>query len=240
MDVDMKDIRSSEVVLERETHTYRLSGRPDLDFVSCTEFIDRFFEPFHAEEIAARLVQSSPRYRGMSVTAVLGEWQQAADDGSRVHHEIERALSHGECPRSSRALAALDWLEQALPRALHEYLPERIIYSEALGIAGTADLIAREHETGACVLLDWKTNKKITRRPYAGKQGIRGPARQLDDCHVVRYGLQLSLYHYILETEYGIDPRRQLLVHLGGSGVDPIPCDYARDAILEMIEFERR
>jgi hypothetical protein len=225
--------------LDAESHTYRLAGRPGLEFVSCTEFIDRFFGPFRAREIANRLVEQSPKYRGRTVQSILDEWQQAAADGSRAHAEIEQALTSDRQPRSARAGHALTWLGEALPASHYEYLPERIVYSERLGLAGTVDLIARDRATGNSVLVDWKTNKKITREPFGGKQGIRGPARQLDDCHVVRYGLQLSLYHYLLETEYGIDPGKQLLVHLGRWGAEPIPCAYSRDTIEAMLEFEQ-
>jgi len=234
-----KDIDAREMALDETTHTYRLSREPGLEFVSCTEFIGRFFESFDGPEIAARLVASSPRYRGRTVQSILDEWQQAADDGSRVHAEIEQSLTSERDALSDRASHAVAWLKEALPAARYDYLPERIVYSEELRIAGTVDLVARERDSGDCVLVDWKTNKKITREPFRGKRGIRGPARQLDDCHVVRYGLQLSLYHYLLETEYGIDPGKQLLVHLGPWGAEPIACAYARETVAELLEFEK-
>ncbi len=230
---------SDEITLEPLTHTYRLARRPELEFTSCTQFVGSFFEPFEDRRIAERLVRSSPRYRGRTVEQILAEWKRAGDEGTRIHEEIECALTDGTPPATDRSRRALDWLEATFSTERWEYFPERIVYSEALGLAGTTDLLLRHRRNAAWVVLDWKTNRAITRNGYAGKRGIRGPARALDDCHLVKYGLQLSLYGYLLETCYGIEPRRLAMVHLAPGGPEPIPVDNARRKILELLAHEK-
>jgi hypothetical protein len=231
------ELLAEEMTLDRETHTYRLRRSPETSFQSCTQFVGQFFEPFIGEEVAERLVATSPRYRDRTVASLLTEWQQAADEGTRIHAEIEQAIETGETPPTPRAREALRWLEDQLPRTRFEYFVERIVFSQPLGIAGTIDLLARDRSSGEWVLIDWKTNKKITRRSYAGKCGILGPATELEDSHVVKYGMQLSLYRYLLETHYAIVPRQQMIVHLGRQMIESIPLPYAKPQLQQMLAY---
>jgi ATP-dependent exoDNAse (exonuclease V) beta subunit len=239
------DLLAEEMTLEEETHTYRLLRSPETEFQSCTEFVGQFFEPFVGETVAAKLVHTIPRYKDRTIESLLAEWKQAADQGTLVHAQIEEALLSGNAPLDRRALKALAWLEGHLPRNEYEYFVERIVFSESLGIAGTIDLLARHRISGEWTLVDWKTNKRINHTAYNGKCGILGPAKQLEDCHTVKYGLQLTLYRYILETQYSITPRKQMIVHLGYDQKEsvpqatarPIPLDYLKPQLLELLRF---
>ncbi len=235
-----KSITHQDIALEVETHTYRLASNPKMTFTSCTEFVESFFEPFDAQAVAERLVATNAKYRDYTVESLLAEWKQAADDGTRVHSEMEEGILTNKFPQTRKGKQGFEWLAANLSSKRYDLFPEVIVYSEQLGLAGTIDLLARDKTTGIYLLVDWKTNKRINRKPFGNKRGVKGPAVDLDDCHTVKYGLQLSLYHYILETEYGIDPTRQAIVHLSDWEVNPIRCPYVKDKVQELLEYSER
>jgi ATP-dependent exoDNAse (exonuclease V) beta subunit len=133
---------------------------------------------------------------------------------------------------------ALEWLrfKNIIQK---EMLPEFILYSKELGIAGTIDLLVKNID-GSYDIYDWKTSKKIEMNPYRGKCGILGPALTVGDCNFNHYSLQLSLYRYILETYYGIRIRYTVLYHLNGVHVVPYRTDYLKQAIEDMLEFSSK
>ena len=239
------DLLARQMTLEAESHTYRLLRSPETEFQSCTQFVGQFFEPFVGKTVAQKLIANIPRYRDRSIESLLAEWKQAADQGTFVHAEIEKAILTGEASGDRRATAALHWLQHALPAEEYEYFVERIVFSESIGIAGTIDLLARHRVNGEWTLVDWKTNKRINDRAYNGKCGVLGPATKFEDCHTVKYGLQLSLYRHILETQYAIEPSKQMIVHLSYDKKEsapqatarPIPLDYKKPQLLEMLRF---
>ena len=234
----MHDIIPEEVVLDEESHTYTLLADPDVELRSCTEFVDGFFERFDGPAVARKLVSRVPKYRSRTVPSLLAEWERAGQDGTDTHEEIAGHLRSSDEVTLPRARSALAWLEREYPAAEYEYLTERSICAPDLALAGTVDLLARHRETGEFVLIDWKTNKKIDRTPYNDKRGIRGPARRLGDCRRVKYGLQLSLYRYILESRHGIELSEQLLVHLTGEGAESIPSRYLKGDVVALLRHD--
>ena len=131
------------------------------------------------------------------------------------------------------------WLNRQLPPANFDYYPELVVFSESIRVAGTLDLLAvNRHDPSDIALVDWKTNRKIKRTPFKGKRGIRGPGKRLGDCHLVKYGLQLSLYRYLLELDYGVSVRRNLLAHLGPGFVDAIQCNHDGASVQAMLKHD--
>ena len=63
----MNKILENNIVLNKDTHEYRLLSEPELTFTSVTTFVDSFFEGFDSLKIATNLVQNHPRYAGYTV-----------------------------------------------------------------------------------------------------------------------------------------------------------------------------
>ena len=76
--------------------------------------------------------------------------------------------------------------------------------AKELAIAGTIDVLMKNKNSGEYVLIDWKTSKRIDKKSFKGKKGIRKESSQIEDSKYNHYALQLSLYRYILEKYYGI------------------------------------
>lgn len=237
--MQFKTLSDSNIALDKETHTYYLHSNKEVNFRSCTEFVGSFFEKFDSHGVATNLVANNKKYQHKTVEEVLAEWKAAADEGSEVHEQIERHILDDVHSPHIKAQHAVDWLQARMPRSRYDLHTEVMVYSEALGLAGTIDLLAYDRERNRYFLVDWKTNKRITYNSFQRKKGIRGPTQSLDDCHVVKYGLQLSLYQYILQTEYNIQVEKQALVHLTKKQAKAIPCYYAKNTIQAMLDFDR-
>jgi hypothetical protein len=74
-------------------------------------------------------------------------------------------------------------------------------------IAGTIDFV--DYQDGEYIIYDWKRTDKIIDNGMpikADKYGGHGkfPLEHLDNSPYYHYALQLSLYKYILEKNYGI------------------------------------
>jgi hypothetical protein len=79
------------------------------------------------------------------------------------------------------------------------------VFHVGLSLAGQADLICREGEHGDFIIVDWKRTKDLDPNATAFKsKRLRAPLAHLQDTKYSHYCLQLNLYRYIMETEYGM------------------------------------
>lgn len=245
----MPDVRSLPIVaihpvhgaplyFDQPTHRYHCGPRPDWDpgaycsdpveLVSVTRFVKHYFPEFDAPTIAARVAARD----GRPVAEVLQEWEAtgaaACLIGTRVHAIAEDAMC-GRTPRHApesdreRTLMGAAWqCVQDLRAAGWQLLAaEQPVFSDRLGLAGTIDLSARDPD-GRLVILDWKTNETIDATAKYGGKGL-GPCAGLDDCHLIRYALQLQTYAAILQLDrWAAEPVGVLLLHVTPAGVVPV------------------
>ena len=258
----MKCIRDFNAVeLIEETHTYKVRNFPHLRFSSATSFVERHFKPFNSEVIAANLLQY-PKYEDRTVPDILEEWAGLAQEGTYVHNVLEAYAPHdadketlkaeqiveslklGASNKHLKAVHGMNYLDYILKPHYELFLEVRL-YSERYQICGTADLLIHDPETGLWALVDWKTNRKINKSafeyPY---KGSARPTRYLTDCNFEHYTLQLTLYRYLLETEYGIKIDSNRIVHLRPKptkmyplGVQEYVLDYYYHELHRMLEY---
>jgi ATP-dependent exoDNAse (exonuclease V) beta subunit len=223
----LRPLRDESLVFDEEAHSY-IKG--EQVFTSVTQWIKSFnppFKPFDADVWAPR----SAAKRGITVEEMLAEWQAKGDaasaKGTKVHNEIERYILTGAPVEEPLAMFGLAHLNKrrGLP------LPEVRVYSEELGIAGTIDGVY-EYANGNVDLIDWKTNSKLEGGQTYGLEDYK----MLPDTKLMMYFLQLSLYGYILEKEYGRKVKTLKIVHLTLDGAEEIEVPYLKGLIEEMIE----
>jgi hypothetical protein len=79
--------------------------------------------------------------------------------------------------------------------------PEHLVYLKSVGLCGQADVV--EIVDGYININDYKTNKEIKEKGYTNWEGITSkmfkPVNHLDDCNLMHYSLQLSIYAYIIK-----------------------------------------
>ena len=77
-----------------------------------------------------------------------------------------------------------------------------------LCLAGQSDLLCKD-TYGKLIIIDWKRSREIKyTNPY---RTLKEPLEHMDDTNYSLYSLQLNMYAYILETEYGVEVSRLLL-----------------------------
>jgi ATP-dependent exoDNAse (exonuclease V) beta subunit len=235
----LNNIFERGLILDPITHEYTLAHKPGTTFTSTTSFISQFFEKFDEIAIATKLCATHPDYIYSTVADVLAKWRQQTQDGTDTHAELEQYLINGTPPKIEKACKGAEWLTRRNWNRKNLFI-EIGIYSEAFGISGTVDIILRDDKNDTYYLYDWKTNKKLDFKGFNGRRGLLPPTSHLEDCHYTKYTLQLSMYRFILEQEYGITVSGQSLLHL-----TPIECleyktSYLRDEIAAMLSYANR
>lgn len=229
-------INSHLITLDIENHRYILTEDPQVGFISCTTLVSQFFSEFNALKIATKLTNSHPKYKHRTPADLMSEWDDARDEGTFAHKEIEEYITKGKKPVMPKSKAGVEWLNKHIDLSGEVY-PELIVFSEELGIAGTVDLLVYNTRTDKYDIYDWKTNKSIDEEAWGGKCGTKPPTYDLPDCNFYHYSLQLSLYKYLLENYHDVEIGDLTLLHLKKNGVTPYDCEYLEDTVLDILEY---
>lgn len=175
-----------------EEHKYNVE---DVKLKSVTTVIKDFTEPFDADRIAGYVAKS----RKISKAEVLAEWEAkriaACNKGNRVHDFGENYT--GRCKPTDGYEEAVVAFWKSLPSHIHPFINELKMYSKESGIAGTADIILYNSNTGKFIIADYKTNIDLFKN-YKNKKML-APFGTLLDNPFNKYQLQLSFYQYLFE-----------------------------------------
>ncbi len=215
--------RDALLKFEPETHTYTCNGQV---FKSVTTLINEYFEQFDADYWAAKKAPSM----GMTPQQVKDMWarkgEEARNLGTQMHEKIER--HYLGLPNTSDDTYRL--FEQfAQSHTLCPYRTEWAIYDEDSRIAGTLDFL--DYQNGVFTIYDWKRSNKILNCGVPdkvnnwGKRAFR-PISHIHDTTYWHYALQLSVYRYFLEKNYGI--------HVSANRLAIFHPDYNRPYVVEV------
>ncbi len=231
-------LKKRKIKFYEKSHIYKVKKRK---FTSVTTFTHNFFEPFKAKEIARKLSKfPQNRVSKKGVRYFLKEWKQAAQHGTLVHKEIEDyILTQKQVEVNSKSTQGIHYLIKFL-----DGLKDPVIHTEVQvycdeGIAGTVDVVVEHLVKGkrVCSVLDWKTNKRISKVGYMGKKGIHPLTTSLEDSHIVKYGIQLSFYGWILEKYYDCKVVDLRIVHLREKSVTEYMLDFDKKLINKMVKI---
>jgi len=91
---------------------------------------------------------------------------------------------------------------------------------------------------GSIVVVDWKRSKDV--RFENDYRSLKHPFGHLPDTSGWRYSIQLNLYRYILESEYGYSVSSMFLavVHPEQDGPRLIACPRMVSEIAALVEYE--
>jgi len=209
---------------DKHIYTVKETGRR---LTSVTSIIKRYTPPFDAPTMAQQMVdKKKPKYAGMTADEIQIQWKEKAElssrEGTSLHDYLELwpvTKGHGFHPPTYRVLMMTKQVDKLFPKLLERFRiveAEKIIFSPTMGLAGQADLIMADDAAQQGIILDWKSNEKIT--DEAGAFGnMLPPLEYLTDADTVKYGLQLALYEKMLVDE-GFYPEfngyRKSLIHI--------------------------
>jgi len=237
-----------EIEFFEDTHKYlsTIAGK-EIEYISGTTFLGKFFKPFDADGSIARRCAARD---GLTVEEVKSKWAKAGKDactlGTKIHEcceDVELGRPIRNTPNNERERRMIE-NATAMAKKFYDSLDiigvEKIVFSPSLKIAGTIDLLARSRKDGTYIIGDWKTNKSIELEDKWGNFALR-PIEHIQDCSGTHYGLQLSLYEYLLRREKYV-PReakfKRILGHVTEEKTEIIPLpDYSIEIRDMMIAY---
>lgn len=217
------------LIFKPEKHQYISLGEENIEWTSVTSFISNFKQPFDAETIASKVAKSKKsKWYGMTPTEIKEAWKseakRATDLGTWYHNQRENDICGLlTIEREGVEIPIFPPIEQdgiklAPEQKLKEGVyPEHLVYLKSAGLCGQSDLV--EVVNSKVNITDYKTNKEIKTEGYVNwegkKQMMSPPLSHLDDCHLMHYALQLSLYLYIiLKHNPRLSPGKLIIHHI--------------------------
>ena len=116
--------------------------------------------------------------------------------------------------------------DYAVPNGIVVYNTEKEIYSVEADMGGSVDAILYDTVNDMYIILDFKRSDKLKTDMHNSFQGrMLPPLSHLDDCRGASYSLQLGIYQYVLEKEYGLNVSDRILlsIHPGAPFVTSVP-----------------
>ena len=229
-----KNPRDSKICFDCDSHTYTFNGTV---FKSVTTIVDECFEKFDADYWARKKAPSL----GMTPQAVKDMWDQKGEEarnlGTQMHEKIERYYMG--FPNSSDETYNLfcQFTEQY---KLSPYRTEWAIYDEDSHVAGTLDFL--NYQDGIFTIYDWKRSNKVIKNGQPEKvsrwrkHALR-PISHIHDTTYWHYALQVSIYRYILEKNYGIKVASSYLAVFHPDYNQPYVVDvpYMKDEVITVL-----
>lgn len=228
--------RSQRIRFDSENHVYYVDGVRVAKSVS--KYASSLWPSFDGLRIASRCgAEKRLQWTGNSKCTdaeLCKAWAEngnaAAVAGTRLHAEIERFFVAGENPDLCPDIA--EWMRARFPRDVVTTFPELIIagplFEAGPIVAGTIDLLcydSRETPGNEWSIYDWKRGLVSTTGGELDSLGIgvRGSKHRI-------YSVQLELYSRILRLSYGIEVKKQFIVHTL-EGCEPTVIEPVPDAV---------
>lgn len=219
------------LVFEPQSHSYTSIDKADnTSWTSVTTLIGHLKQPFDAKKVAEKSSKSKKgKWAGMSVEKIQKAWKDEADRacnlGNWYHDQREADITACDTiVRYGKELPVIRPLfnEQGHKVAPSQKLidgiyPEHMVYLRSAGICGQSDLI--EVANGVVNVGDYKTNKEIKSESFVNWEGVsqkmNKPVSHLDDCNLLHYTLQLSIYMFmILKHNPNLKPGSLTIHHI--------------------------
>lgn len=218
-----KHERDQHIRFQEEGHIYYVKGAAG--YTSVTTFVHNFSKPFDQDAVIAKILkkENKGQYEGMNAWDIKRMWREngrsARVMGTAMHLAIETYFNHfmkdgrEAVDASDYCIGGSMWdgldAEAAQFKAFTEghynkitpYRLEWCIYDQELKITGSIDAVFK-NENGGYDILDWKRSKEIKK---SGFNFLQHPVLDaIPDSNFWLYSLQLNLYKFILEKNYGL------------------------------------
>lgn len=209
--------RERRLAFDAAEHVYRVDGH--VVPRSVTELVKAYSTEFDALRAASAMLASKwarPTDGSDEATASA----EAIVAGWAAHGEVQRArgqLLHFQADQLLQGRPVLEpWSPELTQLAairrnvvegslgLRPFRTEVALCHMGLRLAGQIDFLAADAQ-GKLAIFDWKRSKEL--RLDCRFRSLKPPLEHLPDTNYWKYCLQLSLYAYMLESEYDLDVR---------------------------------
>jgi hypothetical protein len=196
-----------------DSHSYQsVTESEAIEWVSVTSLVGQFKPAFDPKTMSSKSSKNKKsKWYGMSPEEIQQVWKnetnRALGLGTWYHNQREEDLcSLDTLERRGKIVPIIkpliiDGIKYAPEQKLSDGVyPEHLAYLKSAGLCGQSDLV--EVVDGYVDITDYKTNKEIKTEGYKNWEGIvskmNGPLSHLDDCNLMHYNVQLSLYMYMI------------------------------------------
>lgn len=205
----------NKVTLEPIHHVY--THENGKQYKSVSKVIERFKNVFDKEQMSLLSAKKSLRLHGIPYPTdqelqqrkqeLLVEWAEnnklACDIGTYIHDQLDL---YGKTTKINDA--KLESMIRSVYQELSEYKKywnELCLYADDFEVAGTADKVLLRPTTRNTIdIVDYKTNiSKGIQYTSKHKMWMKPPFDHLEDCNFNHYALQLSMYAFMIEHQYG-------------------------------------
>ncbi len=243
--------RDDRITFIEDTHTYLIDGVHDTQYYSVTQFVHQFIQHFDAHNVIQRMMANpkwpTSKYYNKTPEAITNEWDElrktAAELGTQMHLAIEQFYNKLIDPETAEeqdpdVIATTEYGYFLNFYKCHDHLiplrTEWRIFDEMYKLAGSIDMVflaPTTNGTGTSIYIyDWKRSKEIKQKNWF--QRCLPPLSHLDDCNYVHYSLQLNVYKFIIERNYGLHVTQLAIVVMHPNNTDYIKIE------LPIMEYE--
>ena len=197
-----------QISFDEDSHAYTVDGV--LIPYSVTGLIHQYtraFEPSIAVQNMCAETRQSYSSKGLETERdILRAWERNGriqrDRGTLMHFHIEQSLNGCviESPWSPEFDQFITLYEEVTRGHQYPFRTELSVYSKRLNVAGQIDAIFKQSD-GTFAVWDWKRCRLLR---YDCRSQMKEPFDHLADVNAWHYFMQLNLYRYILQTDYGL------------------------------------
>ena len=240
--------REGRIHFDCDSHVYHVDG--DRVPRSVTGFLHGFCANFDVGAAIAAYRRREDTNRGLTSQEMSDKeievlWSHNAEvqrARGRLLHAHAELFFNGfmlEEPQSPEFEQVQQIWTALAAEGLTVFRTEVSMFHVGMQMAGQADLICTD-EHGSFVIVDWKRIREL--RLENRYRSLQPPLEHLPDCNYYLYVLQLSLYAFILESEYGWSVGRLILgvVHPSASRARCIEVPKLQREIAALVEHEIR
>ena len=191
----------------------------DRGYTSVTTFIHNLFPKFDPEKIIPKMMNSknwpNSKYFGMTKNEIKAQWNEngklASEAGTAMHEDIELFYNDVEISNDS---VEFQYFNKYLKdhSDFTPYRTEWTVWDAESKICGSVDMIYI-NDDGTLSIYDWKRCKEI-KQTNNFQKCLHPSLKKLDDCNYEHYSLQLNVYKYIIEKNYGFKVKELAIVSM--------------------------
>ena len=223
-----------ELQFDAQKHGYEVRGKP---LTSVSKTIHKYVEKVDFDKIAGFVAKKRTKETGIYTTKeqILAEWEAKKNNscaqGTAVHNFGENYTGL-QTPTNGFEQAIVSFWDN-IPDYIEPFLFELKMYSEELGIAGTADILLYNNKTGKFILSDYKTNEDLFKN-FKGKK-LLPPFDNLLENAYNKYQLQLSMYQLLFEQcGFEVESRRIIWLKPDGTYINYKTEDLTQELLKEL------
>ncbi len=225
-------------VISFEPRRHRYTDASGAEYKSVSRLLSSIEVPFDRQGISLRMAKGNISRQ----SEILAEWDAKLKSshvwGNWIHDNLESYHKLGTCDEKIKSVT-----QKLKPfyENYHQVYTEVLLSDVESKVAGQTDLVVQRQRSISSLydFYDYKTNEqkgiefdsiRRKRDPWQHyNKFFLPPLSHLEDCNYNKYSLQLSLYAFIAQKQYGISIGRLALIFIDSElQVHTYPVSYLR------------